>query len=92
MTPIWVGDYEVNTFLEVMTSIMGSAKLDFEKLTKGFMSFDVKPAPVDNNNCIPQGTALYDTIAGNSVSFDIKICFMKMLRSSPMSNMCSPKR
>jgi hypothetical protein len=71
MTPIWVGDYEVNTFLEVMTSIMGSAKLEFEKLTKGFMSFDVKPAPVDNNSCIPQGTALYDTIAGNSVSFEV---------------------
>jgi hypothetical protein len=65
MSPIWVGDYEVNTYFEVIVSTMGSARLDFQKVTKGFMSFDVKPAPVDNNSCIPQGTALYDTIAGN---------------------------
>ena len=71
MSPIWVGDYEVNTFLEVMVTAMGAARLDFEKLSKGFMSFDVKPAPVDNNSCIPQGTALYDTVAGNNVSVEV---------------------
>jgi hypothetical protein len=71
MSPIWVGDYEVNTFLEVMSTAMGSARLDFEKLTKGFMTFDVKPAPVDSNSCIPQGTAIYDTVAGNSVSVEV---------------------
>ena len=71
MSPIWVGDYAVNTYLEVMVATMGSARLDFEKVTKGFMSFDVKPAPVDNNSCIPQGTALYDTIAGNSVGVEV---------------------
>jgi hypothetical protein len=71
MSPIWVGDYDVNTFLEVMVSAMGASRLDFEKVSKGFMSFDVKPAPVDNNSCIPQGTAIYDTVAGNSVGVEV---------------------
>jgi hypothetical protein len=71
MSPIWSGQYEVSTYLQVMVSAMGSAQLDFEKLSKGFMSFDVKPAVVDNNSCIPQGTALYNTIAGNSVSVEV---------------------